>query len=71
LTARQLIDRRNTLAGWPHLTFEKAAKRAIQFVEDNWVAIDNLVQVLEPNGELIDLEVRLFARLPSWRRLLP
>jgi hypothetical protein len=70
LNARQSIDELNALGLWPHLTFENAAKRAIQFVEDNWAGIENLVLFLAPNGSLIDLEVRLFARLPSWR-LLP
>jgi hypothetical protein len=70
LNARQLIDELNALRPWPQLSFENAARRAIEFVEKNFVAIDNLVLVLAPTGELPDSEIRLFSRLPSWR-LLP
>jgi hypothetical protein len=70
LHARQLIDELNALGVQLPMSYEGAAKRAIQFCQDNWAAIENLVLVLAPIGTLCHQDVQLFSGLPSWR-LLP
>jgi hypothetical protein len=62
LVARMLIDELNALDEWPPMTYEGAAKLAVQFVEDRWQEIQNVALALADAGELGDFAVRTFAR---------
>jgi hypothetical protein len=64
LNARRLIDELNARGEWPPpLSYERAASRAIQFVEDHWHGIENLALIVSYCGEISDHDIRLFAPL--------
>jgi hypothetical protein len=62
LIARGLIDDLNAGRAWPKLSYRRASKNAMRFVEKHWGQIQNLALALNDAGELDDFSIRIFAK---------
>jgi len=62
VAARLKVDALNSRAIGPAVTFRHVAERAVAFVDENIVAIENIGLVLYQSRELIHADVELFGR---------
>jgi hypothetical protein len=62
LSARLQIDAWQAAKTWPPMTYTRAVRLAMQFVDENWQAAKNVAAALNDCGSMDTYAVRLFAR---------